>query len=257
MIQLEFSFVCCVKYVKEKGKFKQVVTPFHEWREYLCHVRNTEPSPIIDEETIQRKKSNDFASIDEMSAILELAVEAPITEASIKAARKKCPEFLSQDFGPFTETLCDLNLASREGEKIVCTSDSAGWLKMSLEDRAMYIYRHPSRVISNVKEDLSDHKHVREAEKSVARIANSGWVFMDDFIKGISIPLNHEHFILLQRVGRNWKYELPKYTNEEIEFFKAIVQKWLFEVGITTLGTKDGRECFCLTALGNKLFGDE
>ena len=105
--------------------------------------------------------------------------------------------------------------------------------------------------------ELSNHRIIREAEKSLARASQAGWVFLDDFIKGIFIPLREEHHIKLVCHGRTWKYRLPEYSNEETAFFKAIIQNWLFEVGITAIGTVNGRECFTLTPLGQDLFSDE
>ncbi len=257
MIELEFYFVCCVKYVREKGRFKQVITPFHEWRQYLCHVRETEPTPIIEEEAIKRVKTSNFAIVEEMSAVVEQATKAPITAAAISSIRKECPEFSEEDFSYYVEKLCELNLLSREGEKYTCTSDSEDWLKMATDARAIYLFRHPLNSIRGVSEKFSDSKHTREAEKSIARVANVGWVDLEEFVKGIFIPLNENHIITLRRQGRTWKYQLPQYSTEETAFFKAVIQSWLFEVGITALGTYEGRECFCLTPLGNTLFGDE
>lgn len=257
MIELEFQFVACVKYVRDHGKFKQVITPFHEWKQYLQHVKETEPSPIIDEEMIEREKASNFGVLEELSAMVSLASKTPITEASLQAIRKKCPEFQEEDFWNYAEKLCHLNLLSQDGEKLICTSDSQQWLDMEVDDRALYLFRHPGNKIEGAAKELSDQRHVREAEKSVSRVANVGWVFLDEFIKGIFIPLKEEHMIRLRRQGKNWKYQLPEYSEEEIAFFKTVICDWLFHVGITALGTCEGRECFCLTPLGNNLFGNE
>ncbi|NGX38361.1 MAG: hypothetical protein K1000chlam2_01534 [Chlamydiae bacterium] len=259
MLHLEFSFVCCVRYVREKKGFKEVITPFHEWCEYLCHVRDTEPASIIDEEKIDRIKSNDFAATEEMALMLELAQKKPITAAAIGTLQKKCSEFNERDFESYAEKLCTINLADRDGEKLVCTSDALEWLKMKPYDRAIYLYRHPLNGIDspNLPEELCEPRIVREAEKSVSRIVNSGWVFLEDFLKGIFIPLKESHIVSLVRQGRSWKYQLPHYTESELNFFKTVIKNWLFEAGITAWGTKDGRECFCLTSLGQELFSDE
>lgn len=244
MLVLEFNFIGCVKYVREKGQFNQVITPFSEWKEYLCHVRDTDPSPILDEESIKRVQKSDFGVIEEMSSLLERAQNSSVDLKNARYLGKK---------------LCSLNLADKEGNKLVCTSDSEGWLKMSLVDRALYLYRHPlnQMLSSELPEELCNARLVREAEKSLIRIANSGWIYLDDFIKGIYIPLRQEHEIRLVRLGRTWKYQLPEYSQDEIAFFKAIIQNWLFELGFAALGTHEGRECFTLTPLGRGLFNNE
>ncbi len=259
MLFLEFSFACCIKFAREKKSFKQIISPFHEWQEYLCHVRDTEPASIIDEEKVQRVKENDFALVEEMSAILELAKNKPITKAIIPSLLKQYPEFDEEEFSYYVEKLCALNLADQERQQTVCTSDSLAWLKMDLTDRALYLYRHPLNYLEDpdLPEELCQHRMLREAEKCLSRTVNTGWVFLDDFIKAIFIPLKEEHMIKLVRQGRTWKYQLPEYSEKEISFFKAVIQNWLFELGITALGTVAGRECFTLTPFGQGLFGDD
>lgn len=259
MLYLEFSFVACIRYKKKGSRFVEMISPFFEWQEYLCHVRDTEPTSIIDEEKIKRRKSSDFGVIEEMAAILELAQKGPITRAVIPAIQKKHPYFEASDFDRYVQKLCQMNLADRNGDKILCTSDSADWLKMKNPEKGMYIYRHPLNTLSSASlpAELCSPRLVREAEKSVARVANAGWVMLDDFLSGVFIPLKESHFITLKKLGRHWKYQLPEYTETELDFFYAVISRWLFEAGITALGTVDGRECFCLTPFGNTIFGNE
>ncbi len=259
MLYLEFSFVCCIRYKRKGDRFVEMITPFYEWQEYLCHVRDTEPTPIIDEETIKRLKKSDYGVIEEMAAILELAQKGPITRSVIPTIQKKLPDFETSDFERHVHKLCQLNLAERSGDKVNCTSDTLDWLKMKNNDRAVYIYRHPLNclVYPSLPQELNSQRLVRDAEKSVERVVGAGWVFMDDFLKGVFIPLNDSHYITLKKVGRNWKYQLPEYTDTEQDFFQAVISRSLFESGITALGTKDGRECFCLTPFGHTIFGNE
>ncbi|MBS0629141.1 MAG: hypothetical protein JSS30_02820 [Verrucomicrobia bacterium] len=259
MLYLEFSFVCCISYKRKGDRFVEMITPFFEWQEYLCHVRDTEPVSIIDEETIKRLRKSDFGVIEEMAAILELAQKGAITRSAIPSIQKKHPEFEASDFDRHVQKLCQLNLAERSGDKIFCTSDSLEWLKMKNADRAIYLYRHPlnSPTFPSLPQELNSQRLVREAEKSVARVVNAGWVYMDEFIKGIFIPLKESHHITLKKLGRNWKYQLPEYTEIEVDFFQAVISRSLFEAGITALGTKDGRDCFCLTPFGHTIFGNE
>jgi hypothetical protein len=259
MLHLEFSFVGCVKYVKEKNVYRQVITPFHEWRQYLCHVRDTEPSTFIDEDQVELDKEGDFPIAREMSALLEAAGDKPITRDLIPHVQKKCPNFDEDDFSYYLEKFCKLNLVAQNGDQFFCTSDAVTWLNMDLVDRGLYLYRHPLNTLDNARlpKELCQHRLVRDAEKSLTRVAQSGWVFVDEFLKGIFIPLKEEHQIKLVCHGRTWKYQLPQYTNEELSFFKAVIQDWLFEVGITILGTVNGRECFRLSPLGQDLFSDE
>ncbi len=46
MLHLEFNFVCCLSYNLIDGAWQEVVTPFHEWREYMRFLRQATPKPI-------------------------------------------------------------------------------------------------------------------------------------------------------------------------------------------------------------------
>ena len=261
MLTLEYSLVACIKYVKEGRHYKEVVTPFQEWKEYLERIKRRAPEPLADQENVEPIKTSDFSMVEEMTAILEISLEEPITDRA-KAAElvlKKCPEFEIEDFDFLVEKLSDLNLAVLEGEKVLCTSDSVEFLKKKNLDRAIYLYRHPLNSLEHedVPEELCTQRTVREAEKSILPCLYAGWVDLEEFIKGICIPLHESQLISLRRVGRTWKYQFPEYNEEELKFFKAIIQQWLFEVGITTLGTYQGRECFRINHFGQELFGDE
>lgn len=259
MLHLEFSFVACVKYEKNKDQFKQIITPFQEWKDYLCFVNETEPKSIFEEEKIKRYKTSDYAVVEEMSAIVELAAKKPFNKNNLSEIQKKCPQFEPSHLNSYIKKLTTVNLLDQRESEWICTSDSMQWLKMDLVNRALYLYRHPLNYLHapHLPEELCQHKVLREAEKSLCRAVDAGWVYLDDFIKGILIPLKEDHNIQLLRQGRIWKYRLPEYTKDEISFFKAIIQNWLFEAGITALGTKEGRECFTLTSLGQDLFSDE
>lgn len=259
MVELEFHFVCYVKFNREGKLFQEWITPFQEWRDYLLHVKNTEPYPIVDEESIERKKTSDYAIIEEMSALLKMAEKGPITSDAAKEIQKLCPEFDPNDFDLYISKLLSVNLIKQNQQQFFCTSDSLSWLKMELSDRAIYLYRHPKNrlQLDYLPEELTQPRLIREAEKSLSRMPSNGWVYLENFLKGIFIPLNEEHKITLKRKGRNWKYELPIYSETELNFFKAIIKDWLFQVGITALGSKGGKECFCMTPLGKTLFSNE
>ena len=42
MLHLEFNFVCCLRYKRGLSGWEEIVTPFHEWMEYLRFIRSTE-----------------------------------------------------------------------------------------------------------------------------------------------------------------------------------------------------------------------
>ncbi len=75
MLHLEFSFVCCVSYVKEEDHWHEVVTPFHEWHEYLLFLQNTEAG-VVDAKHVQRKEKHDFAYVKQIKGDASLETKA-------------------------------------------------------------------------------------------------------------------------------------------------------------------------------------
>ena len=62
MLLLEFSFVCCTRYLKEDDHWLEVVTPFHEWHEYLLFIQKTE-ARVVDAKHVrhtEKPKPADF-----------------------------------------------------------------------------------------------------------------------------------------------------------------------------------------------------
>jgi len=96
---------------------------------------------------------------------------------------------------------------------------------------------------------------VREAEKSVQRVLLAGWVYFDDFLKGVLVSFADESPITLKKSGRSWKYVLPEYSEDQRSLVKATVLEWLFEIGVVSIGQHRGRECFKVTVFGQTLFG--
>jgi len=57
-------------------------------------------------------------------------------------------------------------------------------------------------------------------------------------------------------VGKEWKYELPSYGEEEKVFMRAIIFEWLYEMGMTITGKHEGKDVFRLTHFGRFFFED-
>ena len=261
MLILELHFVCCLRYEQSGNGWEEKVTPFYEWREYLTFLKTTTTQPIADIAKIERYRSHDFAFIEDMTAILQLVKKQPTPlnpkgYADIAARLQEIPPS-PQYIDQIVSKLQLLRLAEIVGDKLQAAEPAAEWLEMRVENRALYLYRHSLNKIQSVS--LSPHlmseKVIRDAEKAVMRILHSGWVFYDEFDKGVIVPFGDHPAATLKKCGKGWKYALPQYTPEERGFIRAIVFEWLFEAGITAVGTYQGRQCFTVTAFGQSLFG--
>jgi hypothetical protein len=274
LLHLEFSFVCCLGYKKVEDHWEEIVTPFHEWREYLTFLKNTQTKPILSKEKIKRLRSQDFSFIQDLSAILALAKKQPLpletsldgklsfSKASLAALVQKWEGLDAQDptlpayLHRLISKLRMLKLADIVDGRLYALEGANDWLDMKLDNRAIFMYRHPlNRLLSDdIPPHLLTDRNVREAEKSIVRVLDTGWVTFDNFISGVIVPLGEESNVILKRHGKTWRYSLPSYTDEDLALIKATVFNWLFELGITAVGTHEGRDCFCVTPFGQSFF---
>jgi hypothetical protein len=235
LLILEFNFVCCLCYEKADDHWLEYIVPFHEWHEYLKFLQSTEASPVPT--PVDRIDDSDFAFLEQMSDLLLKCKKKPLTI----------------DKTPLIEKLTLVKLAEYTNGKLRLLEPGDAWLDLSLENRALHLYRHPhNRILS-----LSvGERYVREAEKSIKRVLHGEWVYFDDFLKGIIVPLNENSVIMLKRLGKHWKYTLPIYGDEQKAILKATIFEWLYETGMVKIGTSQGRDCFAVTHFG-RFFFDE
>lgn len=232
---LEFNFVCCLTYEKSDDHWIEFVKPFYEWQEYLSFFRKTEPCAIS--EGVERSCEKDFAFLEEMSHLLA-------------KVRKKGQ---AVEKTPLVEKLLLTKLAEYKEGKLKATEAGDAFLDLSLENRALHLYRHPQNQIVSVS---VGERYIREAEKSIKRVLHGKWVYFDDFLKGVLVPLNEQSVVMLKRVGRHWKYTLPIYGEGEKAILKATIFEWLYELGMVAIGTCQGKECFSVTHFGRFFFDD-
>ncbi len=237
ILLLEFNFACCLVFEKEDEHWMEFVTPFHEWKEYLCFYRATEPVCIDPKEQIQMSSDDHFAFIEEMSALLLKAKKGSFSVAENRAVAK----------------LNLLKLGDYANGKLTVLEAGDAWLDLSLENRALYLYRHPNNRILSLP---MGERYIREAEKAIKRVLHGAWVYFDDFLKGVIVPLNEQSVVMLKRFGKQWKYTLPSYSEEEKALIKAVIFEWLYEFGMVAIGKLRGRDCFAVTQFGRFFFED-
>ncbi len=241
ILMLEFHFACCLVFEKEEDHWIEFVTPFHEWREYLCFFRATEPVYIDPKDPIENPSTSDFAFIEELESLLLKSRSKPFAiENTIEKNRA-------------VEKLALLKLANLENGRLQILDAGESWLDLSLENRALFLYRHSNNQILNFP---APERLLREAEKAIKRVMHGEWVYFDDFLKGVIVPLSEHSVVMLKKLGKHWKYALPVYSDEEKKLIKATLFDWLYEFGIVTIGKCKGRDCFAVTRFGRFFFED-
>ncbi len=275
LLQLEFHFVCTLGYEKIDDEWTEIVTPLHEWCEYSAFLKSTEVSPISTIDQTIRFRPHDFSYIQDLSQILSMAKKQPLAisadkekkmvpgKAVLSSFAAKIEGFDESDpaFIAYVDRIIvkirQLKLADIVDNRLYALESANDFLDMRLESRAIFLYRHPlNHLISKaVPAEMITDRNLREAEKSIVRALGAGWVYFDDFIHGVIVPLGEQSIVMLKRQGKTWKYTLPTYSEEELALIKATVLEWLFEIGVTAIGSHNGKECFCVTPFGQSLFG--
>ena len=278
MLILEYSFVLCLSYNNVNGYWKETVTPFYEWQKYLTFMNSTTPVDIPDTNKIKRNYDSDFIYTENLKVILnkipsisfslDNSKSIVLNDQSIETLCKNLNLNIDNLFSidknfsqkeyieEMVEKLLKLDFIKVEGTGLKLTKDAKSWLDLSSEKKAMTIYQSPLNQLSRNKypENIFSNSNIRRAEKSILRVLNSSWVFFDDFMKGIMVPITDDQFITLKKEGKNWEYTLPKYTDEQRNLIKVVVLKWLYENAIVAIGKDNDKICFKVTDFGKKIF---
>lgn len=267
ILYLEFHLICCLSYKKVHHACQEIVTPFYEWRQYLRFLRDTQPQSIQSVSQIKRKKETDFAYIEDLTALLLYVKRNPLPLSlsqgkyqlkpeSKEALAKINKDLNGEEWSSLIHKLLALNMANIVDGRLYLLDIANQWLGRTLENRAHTFYRYPLNYIQFPEKATYSEKNIREAEKSILRILDSGWVYVDDLIKAAIASLHDKQSVQLIRTGKQWKYQLPDYSEEDIAFLKTILFKWLYELGIIACGTHASKDCLRVTSFGQHLFGN-
>lgn len=230
MLLLEFHFVCCLSYEQEEKSWKQVVTPYHEWRQYLLFQRRTEAPSICDTAAIKRTHPSDFGFVEDLTRLLEELQDGDLD-------LKKCHSLFPEQPITYVQTLIAkahlMQFVDPENDQLTLLERAEEWLSLSIVDKALTMSRHPIQV-----------------EKALKRVLHSGWVYVDDFLSGFMGVLRGKEPIVLTNKGKRWSYPIPSYNEEELALIRATLCQRLFEAGIVATGSHCGKPCFSVTAFG-------
>ncbi len=258
MIFLEFNLVCFISYKKVGSTFQEFITPFHEYKNYLLHLKNTKAKTISNTKKMIRKRKTDFGFVEDLTSVLTLT-KKPLSKEAIeqkltKELNEKDPDIIVSKtyLSSVINKLLQINFLEKKDSVLTRTSESESWLKKNLENRALYLYQHSLNLLDS--DDEFSEKTILEAEKSISRVINNGWIYFDDFIKGLLASISEDHLVKLVPFKKGYKYAIPTYSNDEINLMRKIIFERLFEAGLVAVGSLNGKDCFCATKLGKTLF---
>lgn len=274
MLLLEYHFVCYLGYTRVDDMWTEVVTPFHEWREYLFRIKKSQPAIIEDDKKIAVKRKDEFAFLQDFNALLKTAQQAPIAltksgarDFQIKASAittwlphlgKEEHDELQIYLQRLLNKIIVLQLGTISDNQLNPSEAAKAWLKKSPQEQAMALYRHPmNKMLNSVQNPtLYSEKNIREIEKTLKKLTISKWVYLEDLLKGIMAPIGHFEGVQLRNKGKNWKYSTPTYNAEELRLIEEVIFERLYETGMIQIGSIQGAKCFCITAFGRLALGD-
>lgn len=268
LLQIEFHLVGFLRYERCGDHYEEVITPFQEWCDYAEFLKQTTTHAVPHTCKVQRFRPDDFSYVQDLSALLTLSKQEPVqlkTAAGLKTIRKQLApwEGTEESFSAYLQrlmtTVCQLKLASLSDHRLLALESASDFLEMSSSEQALFLYRHPFNrsAFKQIPVELLTDRNLREAEKSILRVLNTGWVYFDEFSKGVIVSLTETSTLSLKKQGKHWKYSLPSYSDAEQALIQAVVLEWLFEAGITAIGTAEDRLCFTVTDFGRSLYGQE
>ena len=274
MLHLEFNFVWCTSFVLKDDKYREVITPFYEWKEHLLGKQRNTPSSIAKEEEKCSLSKYKFNFVRDMTFLLEEVIHHPLslqssaTESDFIFPEEVVKQLMSsmgldskEDvltwqlyFSRLSSRLVRIGLAIRHEEMLCPHHHAPHWLNMEDEDKALYLYRHPENKTLKMgfNQDLDTEKNVKDVEKSLERIDTTGWIDIDVFLSGMSCPIGDNSPIELTKIGPNWMYKMPTYNDEELQFMRYVVMQRLYEIGMVEVGLYKGKDCFKLLTFGKE-----
>lgn len=257
LISLEFHRICCLSYHDMgNNQWKQVVTPFHEWKEYLLFLKNTEHHFCQNTGPITPIFSSDFGFIEAMDNQLQELSDTPCplpqiesysdTQYSLKEAKNR---LLARSN--------TIHLTVYENGTVKLADSATGWLEKPIHEKAMALYFHTIHHYRKKSEEQKfNDRDIREIEHGLKRIMESEWVSVEEFISGLTATFGKHHDLTLTKKGRFWKYALPEYDKSQLTFIREIIYHHLFESGMITLGILNGSTYMKVTEFGKMALGD-
>ncbi len=255
LLFLEFSFVLCLRHRKTADGLEEIVTPFEEWKNYLKFSAKTQPLSIKNEHTIKRDHPSDFGFLEDLTVFLQKIEKKPLFY-DILTLSKMAQKELAVLTPPCTKLLPKalfLKLVEIIKGKLKITDLGAEFIDLPLEKKGLKLLEKPANFLPFSKSEI------KTAMGSISRALNQGWLYLDEFIKGVITPLKEEQSIKLTRTGKNFEYVLPSFSEEEHKLFSHVISNYLYESGITATGIvsiEEGRyrKCFKVTDFGKNIF---
>ena len=188
LIYLEFNFICCSSFQKIGDHWEEVVTPFHEWREYLRYLENSKAKSVAEDSEIEKAQKGDFAFVRDMSMLLNTFRDSDVHEDELSSEwhNETCEVNIlrTEFFQKLIHKLFFLGFIEFKDSIVRPTELGEEWMAMNLEDRAIFLYRQQSSTGPDRFQMSTSDRFIRRIERGMRRVLDAGWISFD------SLPLS-------------------------------------------------------------------
>lgn len=250
IIVLELQKVCCLRYTPLGDKWKQTITPFNEWVEYLLYQNSISYKPITPSSEVEILHSNNF--IESLDDLLLQSIKAPISINEYINISDSNHSYRKQ----VIKKILFLRLAESKNDILSPNPDINEWLKKTYHEKCMSIYFSTfNEYKKNSRTEFQD-KDIRKIEKALKFIIDKGWIYLDDFMNSLSFSIGRSQQITLQKKNRKWQYAFPEYDENQKNFIINVIEEHLFQSGMVQLGRCNQKKCLMITPFGKTSLGD-
>ena len=231
---LEFNLIAVHSYQKIGDAYHEVITPPHEFRTLLIDKLEKRPKNIDEEEKVLATYTlhHDYIpkvtkTLKTIKQLMEDKHETDVQHQDLALIRK----------------LLEIDLLDTVEEQIIVSKEGDSFLSLDDDEKTKHFLVPRKR-----KKRLFSEWVQRQIEKEL--IVYTSWIFLEDFINSLQIPLDTHAPMELIRKGRSSFYSIPAYNPDEKEAIRTFLTDHLAIAGIIELAQVEGQLAFRITQFG-------
>lgn len=173
VLLLEYHFVCCLRYEQVEDRWKEYITPFQEWLDFLLFEANAKPKPILDNIKVKETCSEELWLIKDLSHLIDACSDEKLKITTLKPTNFFNPDYLEK----LVEIAENLEFVKKESvNTLVAKEKGLLWLKKSLATRAHELIINMPYP-RNLFNPFWTKKNLRVIEKSLRILSTNSWIY--------------------------------------------------------------------------------
>lgn len=248
LLLLEYHFACCLGYNQMDGRWEEVVTPFSELMEFLNYEAQAKEHAI--KGPIEKTHDTEFSFIHDLTTLIKGCQTKKIQPDEVKNLKAKTAAQIRR----VVDKLVQVEFAKESANGLLlATAKGKAWIGKTHAEKIAALAGDPLNVLTNAKDfaALWNMRNIYLIEKKLRKFTPDEWIPIEWFLKGFIAPIGDKEQVTLKKKGKKWKYEVPVYSEHEIQFIQDVIFERLAELGVVDTGTHKGKKVFRLTSFGS------